>query len=145
MDVSWQHTSSLNAAERLDVLNLINRTETVLGREALDETRRGTVVHGWRGERWLLREGPELVQYALVQGQTHATHEMCGGGFDETLLRHVLEMHEVVDWWTRDSDGSLDNVVRTLQLLTSTFPYPKFPFPKVPRCEPSLLVSTRLR
>jgi len=130
MDASWQHTSSLNAAERLDVLNLINRTETVLGREALDETRRRTVVHGWRGEHWLLREGPELVQYALVQGQSHATLEMCGGGFDETLLRHVLEMHEVVDWWTRDSDGSLDNVVRTLQLLHINLPVPQVPVPE---------------
>jgi ribosomal protein S18 acetylase RimI-like enzyme len=130
MGASWQHTSSLNAAERLDVLNLINRTETVLGREALDETRRRTVVHGWRGEHWLLREGLELVQYALVQGQSHATLEMCGGGFDETLLGHVLEMHEVVDWWTRDSDGSLDNVVRTLQLLHINLPVPQVPVPQ---------------
>jgi ribosomal protein S18 acetylase RimI-like enzyme len=130
MDVSWQHTSSLNAAERLDVLNLINRTETVLGREALDETRRRTVVHGWRGEHWLLREDLELVQYALVQGQSHATIEMCGGGFDETLLTRVLEMHEVVDWWTRDSDGSSDNVVRTLQLLHINLPVPQVPVPQ---------------
>jgi mycothiol synthase len=129
MDASWEHTSTLNAAERLEVLNLINRTETVLGREALDETRRRTVVHGWPGEHWMLHEGQDIVQYALVQGQTHATLEMCGGGFDEALLALVLERHEVVDWWTRDSDGSLDNVVRTLQLLQLNLPVPEVAVP----------------
>ena len=115
---------ALSAPERLQVLNLINRTEANLGREALDETRRRTVVHGWRGEHWLRCEGSEVVQYALVQGQEHATLEMCGGGFDSTLLDLVLEEHEVVDWWTRDSDGSFENVVRTLQLMTINLPVP---------------------
>jgi ribosomal protein S18 acetylase RimI-like enzyme len=122
MDVSWQHTPTLTAAERLEVLNLINRTETVLGREALDETRRRTVVHGWRGEHWLLRDGGDVARYALVEGSDHATLEMCGGGFDDSLLRRVLQLHEVVDWWTRDSDGQVDNAVRTLQLLHVTLP-----------------------
>ena len=130
MDVSWQHTPALSAAERLEVLNLINRTEFVLGREALDETRRRTVVHGWRGEHWLLCENAEIIQYALVEGQNHATLEMCGGGFDEDLLALVLELHDVVDWWTRDSDGSLDNVVRTLQLLHLDLPAPEVAVPE---------------
>jgi ribosomal protein S18 acetylase RimI-like enzyme len=130
MDVSWQHTPALSAAERLEVLNLINRTEFLLGREALDETRRRTVVHGWRGEHWLLCEDSVIVQYALVEGQNHATLEMCGGGFDEALLALVLELHDVVDWWTRDSDGSLDNVVRTLQLLHLNLPAPEVPVPE---------------
>lgn len=129
MDVSWHCTLVLNATERLEVLNLINRTETRLGREALDETRRRTVVHGWSGEHWLLREGDDIVQYALVQGQSHATLEMCGGGLDDTLLALVLEHHEVVDWWTRDCDGSLRNVVRTLQLLQLNLPVPEVPVP----------------
>ncbi len=124
MEISWRCTSTLSAAERLQVLNLINRTETNLGREALDETRRRTVVHGWRGEHWLQFEDSEVVQYALVQGQDHATLEMCGGGFDATLLTLVLREHEVVDWWTRDSDGSFENVVRTLQLMTINLPAP---------------------
>ncbi len=123
-------TTALSAAERLGVLNLINRTEILLGREALDETRRRTVVHGWRGEHWLMHEGPEIVQYALVQGQDHATLEMCGGGFDEALLTLVLERHDVVDWWTRDSDGAQDNVVRTLQLLAINLPVPEVPVPE---------------
>jgi mycothiol synthase len=129
MDVVWQTSAALSAAERLEVLNLINRTETVLGREALDETRRRTVVHGWRGEHWLLREGHELVQYALVQGQSHVTLEMCGGGFDQSLLTLVLERHDVVDWWTRDSDGAQENVVRTLQLLHINLPVPEVRVP----------------
>ena len=129
MDDLWHHTSALSAVDRLEVLHLINRTETVLGREALDETRRRTVVHGWRGEHWLVRDGDHIVQYALVQGQSHATLEMCGGGYDEALLGLVLEMHEVVDWWTRDSDGSLDNVVRTLQLLNLNLPVPEVHVP----------------
>jgi mycothiol synthase len=54
---------------------------------------------------------------------------MCGGGFDEALLALVLERHEVVDWWTRDSDGSLDNVVRTLQLLQLNLPVPEVAVP----------------
>lgn len=122
MDESWQHTSALTAPQRLEVLNLINRTEALLGREALDETRRRIVVHGWRGEHWFKQDEGLIVQYALVQGRDHATLEMCGGGFDEGLLRQSLEVYSVVDWWTRDSDGTLDNVVRTLQLLTLNLP-----------------------
>ena len=129
MDVSWHCTRSLSAVERLEVLNLINRTETRLGREAIDETRRRTVVHGSPGEHWLLREGDDVVQYALVQGQSHATVEMCGGGLDEELLELVLSAHEVVDWWARDCDGSQSNVVRTLQLLGLNLPVPEMPVP----------------
>ena len=129
MDPTWQCTAALSAAERLEVLDLINRTETALGREALDETRRRTVVHGWRGEHWLERDGGVLAQYALVQGGRHATLEMCGGRFDERLLDLVLETHEVVDWWTRDADRSLENVVRTLQLLSLVLPAPEVPVP----------------
>ena len=122
MDASWEPVGTLSAAERLEVLNLINRTETQLGREALDETRRRTVVHGWPGEHWLRREGPAIVQYALLQGQAHATLEMCGGGFDHSLLESILTRHDVIDWWTRDTDRSSQNVVRTLQLLHLTLP-----------------------
>ncbi len=129
MNASWQCTLSLNSAERLEVLNLINRTESRLAREAIDETRRRTVVHGWPGEHWLLREENEIVQYALVQGHPHATVEMCGGGMDELLLTLILARHEVVDWWTRDCDGSQSNVVRTLQLLSLNLPVPETPVP----------------
>jgi ribosomal protein S18 acetylase RimI-like enzyme len=124
MDVSWQCTSALSATERLEVLNLINRTEALLGREALDETRQRTVVHGWSGEHWIERAGDQIVQYALVQGQSHGILEMCGGGFDESLLDLVLRRHDVVDWWTRDCDGDLDNVIRVLQLLQLELPAP---------------------
>jgi ribosomal protein S18 acetylase RimI-like enzyme len=129
MEYLWRRSLTLDAAERLEVLNLINRTESVVGREALDETRRRTVVHGWSGEHWLLRDEHGLVQYALVQGQRHATLEMCGGGFDEQLLAQVLQFHEVVDWWTRDCKVNSDNVVRTLQLMSIDLPVPVIPVP----------------
>ena len=129
MDPTWQRTSTLSATERLEVLDLINRTETALGREALDETRRRTVVHGWPGEHWLERDDGVLAQYALVQGGRHATLEMCGGGVDERLLDLVFAEHEVVDWWTRDADGDHSNVVRTLQLLSLALPAPDVPVP----------------
>ncbi len=129
MEASWHCTSSLSSAERLEVLNLINRTETRLGREAIDETRRRTVVHGWSGEHWLRHEDGVIAQYALVQGQSPATLEMCGGGLDEELLDLVLTRHEVVDWWTRDCDGAVANAVRTLQLLHLDLPVPEVPVP----------------
>ena len=122
MDSPWTCVPALTAAQRLEVLDLINRTETALGREALDETRRRTVVHGGTAEHWLLRRDELLMGYALVQGQRHSTLEMCGGGWDEALLARVLEHHECVDWWTRDSVGVHDNAVRTLQLLTRDLP-----------------------
>jgi mycothiol synthase len=129
MDATWQCTLALSAAERLAVLNLINRTEVQLGREALDETRQRTVVHGWPGEHWLRREDGDVVQYALVQGQSHATLEMCGGGLDRELLDLVLQRHDVVRWWTRDCDATQENVVRTLQLLSLQLPVPEVAVP----------------
>jgi mycothiol synthase len=130
MDESWRHTAALSSAERLEVLNLINRTEFLLGREALDETRRRIVVHGWRGEHWFKLDEGHIAQYALIQGDDPATLEMCGGGFDEDLLAETLAVHPVVDWWTRDSDGSLNNVVRTLQLLHLNLPAPDVAVPE---------------
>ncbi len=129
METTWHCTSSLSSVERLEVLNLINRTDSRLGREAIDETRRRTVVHGWPGEHWLRREDDVITQYALVQGQSPATLEMCGGGLDDELLQLVLRRHEVVNWWTRDCDGTLSNVVRTLQLLHLDLPVPEVPVP----------------
>lgn len=125
----WQRTERLDANQRLAVLHLINRTEVAIGREALDETRRRAVVHGWPGEHWLLVEDGVIVQYALCQEGEPPTIEMCGGGVDLDLLDVVLGVHEVVDWWTRDADGSPQNVVRTLQLLTVNLPVPVFEVP----------------
>jgi mycothiol synthase len=121
----WQRTSSLGADQRLDVLDLLNRTEARLGRESIDEARRRIVVHGWSGEHWLRYRDGALEGYALLTGHEPATLEMCGGGVDPTLRAAVLERHEGVDWWTRGIDETPGAVVvRTLQMLAVALPVP---------------------
>ncbi len=125
MNDSWTRTTTLNADQRLEVLNLLNRTEVALGREALDEGRRRIVVHGWKGVHYLKYEDGTLVKYALLNGTKTPTLEMCGGGFDRDLLGELFSEHEIVDWWTRgSSDNCEGDVVRTLQLLTLRLPVP---------------------
>ena len=129
MSATWESTLTLTASQRLEVLHLINQMESELGREALDETRRRAVVHGWPAEHWLRRNNGALVQYACLQGSDQPTIEMCGGGVDEQLLTDLLALHPSVDWWTRDSDGRYTNVVRTLQLLSMPLPVPVLDLP----------------
>jgi len=69
MATTWRRSSALSPEERLEVLDLMNRLETQLGREAIDEARRRTVVHGWSGEHWLRYEGARLRDYALAMGE----------------------------------------------------------------------------
>jgi mycothiol synthase len=116
----WIATDVLTPGQRFEVLDLINRTEVALEREALDETRRRGVVHGWPGEHYLLLEDGHLVQYAHGTAGDVTSVEMVGGGLDEDLLSLVLERHAVVDWWRRDSCERPHNAVRTLQLLART-------------------------
>jgi ribosomal protein S18 acetylase RimI-like enzyme len=131
MNGRWHHASTLNAEQRLDVLNLLNRTEVALGREALDEGRRRAVVHGWPGEHWMKHHGGDLEHYALLNSSKHATIEMCGGGFEAELLEQVLEVHPIVDWWTRDSNEDFGGVlVRTLQMLRLKLPVEVLPVPE---------------
>lgn len=119
----WQSTSRLTGEQRLDVLNLLNRTEAELGREALDEGRRRIVVHGWMAEQFLAYDGAILSGYAVLNGAKHATIEMCGGGFDHELLHAVLENHKSVDWWTRGPNRTSEGqLLRTLQLLRVKLP-----------------------
>ena len=128
---SWITTSTLTTDQRLNVLNLLNRTDVALGREAIDEARRRTVVHGWDGEHWLQHEGPTLVGYALVSGREAPTVEMCGGAVDLELRDAILEHHARLDWWIRDSapvDGA--TLVRTLQLMRVGLPVPVTPIPE---------------
>jgi mycothiol synthase len=125
MTDSWQRCTTLTPERRLDVLNLLNRTESLLGREAIDEARRRTVVHGWRAEHWLQYHGEVLVKYAMVNGTEHAMVEMCGGDVDEALLSNLLATHETLDWWTRGPQTPADakcQVVRTLQLMQVALP-----------------------
>jgi mycothiol synthase len=126
----WQCTASLTTDQRLDALNLLNRTEARLGREAIDEGRRRIVVHGWSGEHWLRYSDERLDGYALLTGSEPATLEMCGGGLDQDLLSAVLARHPGVDWWTRGvGDGSPGRVVRTLEMLKVDLPVPVVPVP----------------
>jgi len=114
----WVRASSLSSPERLAVLGLINQTEAMLEREALDETRRRSVVHGWPGEHWLLRDGEQLVGYANVSMGEIPSVEMVGGGVDSDLLETVLGVHPEIDWWQRDTCIRPENAIRTLQLMS---------------------------
>jgi mycothiol synthase len=127
MSPSWLCVSSLSPQQRLDVLSLLDRTEVRLGREAIDEGRRRAVVHGWRAEHWLSYEDDVLTQYAMANGEEHATVEMCGGDVDENLLEKLLEKHVVIDWWTRGPEPcehTLGTVIRMLQLMRVSLPVP---------------------
>lgn len=127
----WQCTTVLSGEQRLEVLNLLNRTEAELGREAMDEGRRRIVVHGWPGEHWLRYQNGSLVQFAVVNGVKHVTVEMCGGGFDAELLAAVLKGHESVDWWTRGLNrADRGDPIRTLQLLGLRLPVPAVDVPE---------------
>jgi mycothiol synthase len=125
MSDSWHSTMTLTPDQRLDVLNLLNHTDTRLGREAIDEVHRRAVVHGWSAEHWLLSRQGRLEGYALLSGTEHPSIEMCGGGFDGDLLTEVLKKHDHVYWWERDTrvveEGT---VVRTLEMLRIDLPVP---------------------
>jgi mycothiol synthase len=127
----WQRSAKLTSEQRLEVLNLLNRTEAQLGREAIDEGRRRIVVHGWTAQHWLHYHDMVLAEYAIANGTERTTIEMCGGGFDEGLLEHVLHEHTSVDWWTR---GPMDvagaDVIRILQLLHLMLPVPVVDVPE---------------
>ncbi|HUZ42134.1 MAG TPA: mycothiol synthase [Acidimicrobiales bacterium] len=133
MTDSWQSSDSLTPERRLEVLNLLNRTESTLGREAIDEGRRRIVVHGWRAEHWLQYHEGLLVNYAMATGTANAILEMCGGGIDEDLLQSLLEHHESLDWWTRGSTVPVHaqcKVMRTLQLMEVALPVPVVDVPE---------------
>jgi mycothiol synthase len=114
----WQRVTSLTSTERVAVLGLINHTEVVLEREAIDDSRRRSVVHGWSGEHWLLHDDVSVVGYANVTHGAIPSVEMVGGGIDESLLRALLEVHGEIDWWQRDTHSRPANAIRTLQLMS---------------------------
>ena len=131
MPIAWRCVPSLTPLERLAVLNLLDRTEAELGREALDEGRRRAVVHGRRAEHWLA-EDTALVGYASATPGAHSTVEMCGGGVDPTLLEALRGRHRVIDWWTRDRTDAPPGgtTVRTLELLRVPLPVAVEPVPE---------------
>ncbi len=133
MQSPWRCVTSLTAEQRLDVLSLLDRTEVLVGREAIDEGRRRAVVHGWRAQHWLYYVDGSLLKYAMATGEELATVEMCGGDYEEDLLAHLLAAHEVVDWWTRGPQAceyARGDVIRMLQLLRVKLPVPVEPVPE---------------
>ena len=124
MTTGWTTTDRLTAAQRLEVLNLLNRTEVELGREAIDEGRRRVVVHGWPGQHWLLYRDDTLASYALASGNSPVVVEVAGGGFDEGLRRCLHENAETIEWWIRDGMAAETDaeVLRTLRMLEVVLP-----------------------
>jgi mycothiol synthase len=121
----WWCVQTLSPQQRLDVLSLLNRTESLLGREAIDEGRKRSVVHGWRAQHWLHYNEGVLTKYAMSNGEEHAIVEMCGGDYEEELLDLLLAQHEIVDWWTRgpkSCEYPKGDVIRMLQLLRVKLP-----------------------
>ena len=129
MQGMWRHVDRLSTAQRLDVLNLLNRVEVELSREALDEGRRRVVVHGWPGQHWLCYDLGNLVSYALAAGSSPCVVEQAGGGFDSELLEQLFVTADVIEWWLRDMEltNIPADVVRTLKLFEIALPVPVVP------------------
>ena len=128
---NWISTKKLTNEQRLDVLGLLNRTDAALGREAIDESRRRSVVHGWSAQHWLAHENEQLINYAIASPAANTTLEMCGGGFDESLLDAVLSEHESIQWWLRDPKTTTSGTtIRTLQLLRIELPIATIEIPE---------------
>lgn len=130
MSTGWRSTATLTATERLEVLDLLNRIETEVGREAIDESRRRAVVHGWSSGHWLRYQHHHLVGYAQAAGSRPLEVELAGGGVDEDLLAELLASAPIVEWWARDAITPPDaEVVRTLHLLEVDLPVAVAPIP----------------
>ena len=132
MTDAWRRCPLLTSEQRLEVLDLLNRTESSLGREAIDEGRRRVVVQGWPAQHWLRYHGGALEGYAMVEGSQIATVEMCGGRVDGELLTLLLLDNPTVEWWTRGGQSTnlaRGEIVRTLQLLSVDLPVACAPIP----------------
>ncbi len=124
MSSSWRAANSLSREERVAVLNLCDRVELALGREAIDEGRRRVVVHGGVAQHWLHGEDT-LDGYAHVTTAQNPSVEQCGGGFDATLLTRLLEDYPVIDWWIRGDQHVVGGAtLRTLQFMRAPLPVP---------------------
>ena len=129
MSSPWRRVTSLSREERVAVLNLCDRVELALGREAIDEGRRRTVVHGGVAQHWLHGDGA-LDGYALVTGVARPSVAQCGGGFDPALLARLLETYPEIDWWIRGAHDVAGCVtVRTLQFMRAALPVATTPPP----------------
>jgi len=125
MSIQWTRREALSTDDRLDVISLLNRTESLLGREAIDEGRRRTVVHGGTALHWLGTTNGTLTAYAQSTVGENVTVEMCGGGYETHLQSDLLSLHRRVDWWLRDVTAQPPEggeAIRKLLLLDVALP-----------------------
>lgn len=131
MPTGWRTTTTLTATERLEVLDLLNRIEDEIHREAIDESRRRTIVAGWKSGHWLRYFRHHLVGYAQATGTSPLEVELAGGGVDDDLLIQLLVSAPIVEWWARDAiTPDTAEVVRTLYLLEVELPVEVAPIPE---------------
>ncbi len=132
MEGGWRRVQQLSPSERLGVLDLLNRVESDLSREALDENRRRAVVHDWPGGHWLAGHDAHVTGYAFSSGRDPVAVELAGGGFDESLLTQLrASTHAPIEWWLRDRDQppSGAHLLRTLLLMEVALPVDVAPIP----------------
>ena len=121
MSICWRYAESLRPDERLAVLALLNRLDTSLGREAIDENRRRLVQHNLPGHFWIQSQNDAHIGFATVDLTAHPSVEMAGGSFDGALCELIAEKHPSFDWWLRDThdDHQSQNQVRALRYMES--------------------------
>ncbi len=130
MTDAWRTTDVLTPTERLRVLDLLNRLEADLGREAIDEGRRRAVLHDRPAEHWLRADGERLDAYAHLAHEDVPSVEMAGGGFDGALSEVLLRRHRQLRWWSRGEGIPAGRVVRTLHLMRAHLPVAGAPLPE---------------
>jgi mycothiol synthase len=130
MTAMWDRHTILDSSQRADVLDFIQRTETALGREAIDEARRRAVLHGWRGDHWICREDGRITGYALVQDGPVPSLEMVGGDLDDELRARALLVYPTLDWWHRNASTDAGEVVRRLLIMSASIPHESLPLPE---------------
>ena len=119
MNNQWRYTENLSRDERLAILALLNRLDTELGREAIDENRRRLVQHDLPGHFWVQLDGATPIGFASEDLTAHPSIEIAGGAFDDKLCELVARRHPSFDWWLRDSHDKLQshNQVRALRYM----------------------------
>jgi ribosomal protein S18 acetylase RimI-like enzyme len=121
---NWVLQPFLNDEERNEVLNLIDRRETQLGREPIDEQRKRIIIHQRRADHWLLKDDVgRVLEYAQVNEHNGPEGESVGISIDEHLLPKVCDHYGAVNWWIRDvTFPHRFQVVRSLLLMCTDLP-----------------------
>ncbi len=131
MSTPWRRVTHLSTDERNAVLAFLDRCESDLSREAIDENRRRAILHDRPAEHWLRVDGASLTGYA--QGSKASVYEVeqAGGGVDADLLATIQEDHATVDFWVRGSQAVPDGgrSIRVIELLSIPLPVPTVPLP----------------